>query len=150
MSAISHLKYNDTESYIHMTVLNAEGVFCANHIRKDTLPEGFYHYELSRGSSIRFSSIQEKPCSKYAGDFITREKLILNEDGRKALAEGDWVLHEDHPFDFEAFWGHKISFEKLVSDAERTRDLLMGKDTPPLNKQNPELMSPIPERRINS
>lgn len=128
MSTIAPIKFNDTDQYTHMTVFQTDGVYSPNRIHASTLPEGFYRYELCRGQNTRFAAIQEKRSSRHAGDFITKEKLSLSKDGRSILGEGDWVLHTDRPFDFERFWDCKVSFEKLVSDAERKHDLLMGKD----------------------
>ena len=128
MSTIAPLKFNDTDQYTHMTVFQTDGVYSANRIHASSLPDGFYRYELSRGQNTRFSTIQEKRSPRHAGDFITKEKLTLDKDGRSILRDDDWTLHTDRAFDFEAFWGCKLSFEKLVSDAERKHDLLMGKN----------------------
>lgn len=124
---IKAVKYNDTEDYSHMTLLGIDGVFSPVRIQANTLPEGFYRYELSSGKGIRFGSVQEKRAFRHAGDFISRDPLPLDEESKKKLTAGDWTLNTDRKFDFESFWAHKRSIDLQISNATYKRDLAMGK-----------------------
>ena len=124
---ITPIKFNDTDDYTPMTVLQTHGVYSPNRIQADTLPEGFHRYELCRSHSTRFAAVQKSRAVHYAGDYITADNLVLDEAGKCPLSEDDWVLQQEPPFDFESFWGYKLSFEKTVANAEQKRDLQMGK-----------------------
>ena len=121
-------KFNETEDYTHMTVLGADGVFSPNRIQRSSLPDGFYHYELSSGKDRRFGAISTGRTALYAGDFISKTPLDISEKEVKPLTDQDWSMHSDKPYDFEDFWGYKLSIDKQISNANHKRDIAMGKD----------------------
>lgn len=120
-------KYNDTEEYQYMTLLGSDGVYSPNRIQAETLPEGFFRYELSAGKDKRFSYVRASARTNYAGDFLTKKPIELGPSGKVKLHESDWSLDSKRKFEFEAFWGHKLSIDKQISNAVYKRDLAMGK-----------------------
>lgn len=110
-----------------MTLLGIDGVFISIRIQKNTLPDGFYHYELSAGKDTRFVAVQQKRALRHAGDFISKDPLPLGATNKKDLTEDDWLLDTGRKFDFESFWEHKLSINKQISNAQYKRDLAMGK-----------------------
>jgi len=110
-----------------MTLLGVDGVFSSVRIQNNTLPEGFYHYELTAGKDSRFGAVQEKRVFRHAGDFISKEPLPLGAGNKRALTEEDWLLDVGRKFEFESFWEHKLSINKQISNAQYKRDLAMGK-----------------------
>ena len=120
------MKFNDTDDYTHMTVWQIDGVFSPNRIQKSSLPEGFYRYELSSGRGERFDAITAGRARRYAGDFICKTPLDLPEREAKPLHAEDWHMQDDRMFDFESFWGYKLSFDKLISNADFKRNMAMG------------------------
>ena len=110
-----------------MTLLGVDGVFSSVRIQKNTLPDGFYHYELAAGKDSRFGIVQQKRAFRHAGDFISKEPLPLGDSGKRTLTAEDWLLDTGRKFDFESFWEHKLSINKQISNAQYKRDLAMGK-----------------------
>ena len=110
-----------------MTLLGVEGVFSTVRIQESTLPKEFHRYELSAGKGSRFGTVQKKRVMRHAGDFISREALPLDDNGKKTLTDEDWLLDTGRKFDFESFWTYKLSINKQISNATYKRDLAMGK-----------------------
>lgn len=110
-----------------MTLMGIEGIYSAYRIQADSLPEGFFRYELTSGKDSRFAFVHTGRTSRHAGDFISKTPLDLQEKDRYPLSADDWRIDEGCTFDFEAFWGHKLSINKQISNAEYKRDMAMGK-----------------------
>ena len=77
MFAIKPVKYNDTDAYFYMKLMGIEGVYSAARIQADSLPEGFFRYELASGKDSRFAFIHTGRSSRHAGDFISKTPLDL-------------------------------------------------------------------------
>ncbi len=125
--AINPVKYNDTEEYAYMTLFGTEGVYSKSRIQASSLPDGFYRYELSSDKHQRFALVQSGHSTRHAGDFISKTPLDLGDQERCSLSDQDWTISSDRKFNFESFWGHKLSIDRQISNAVYKRDLAMGK-----------------------
>lgn len=115
------IKFNDTSDYQYMEVLNVTGVFTPLRIQRDTLPKGFHKYSLREGEEALCSQVAAEVIVNHAGDFITKEPLNLGTSGAKDLGADDWGFTEK-PFDFEPFFGVKLSVDCQIADAEAKRE----------------------------
>ena len=107
--------------------MGIKGVYSASRIEADSLPEGFYRYELASDTECRFAAVHTDRCSRHAGDFISKTPLDLEGKDSYRLSDDDWSIDEGCCFDFEDFWGHKLSIDKQISDAAYKRDAAIGK-----------------------
>lgn len=122
------VKYNEVDTYRYLTILGNIGVYIETPIDERTLPDGFFHYELkqSRDRTLKFAAIGKKVRSGYCGDFITREELNLSENALYPLTISDCSF-SDEIFLFEPFFGHKLSIDKQIRNAETKRDILQDR-----------------------
>ena len=122
------VKYNDVDNYSYLTILGITGAYIEEHIHVKTLPDGFFHYELERAKdrTEKFSAIGKKVRFGYCGDFITKEQLHIPDKGTTKLDRASWSFSEDE-FQFERFFGMKLSIHKQIRDAELKRDSLREK-----------------------
>ena len=123
-----NVKYNDVDTYRYLTVLGITGAYIEEHIQVKSLPDGFFHYELqkSKDRTILFSAIGNKIRFGYCGDFITKEELKLPEKDVQSLSITDWAF-TDTAFEFESFFGMKLSINKQIQNAETKRDTMQNK-----------------------
>ena len=115
------IKFNATPDYTCLRILSVDGVFTPNNIQADTLPAGFYKYGLIPGDDTVFSLITAKNDPEADCSFISKEPLNLGPGGENHLEDGDWS-YTDKPFDFEGYFGQKLSFDTQVEMAEAKRD----------------------------
>lgn len=121
------VKFNSTANYQYMTVLGKEGVFTPEYIDPKTLPAGFYTYSLVPGEDTAFKAICETAGENHAGSLVTKGPLPLRKNiglfKKKAtsLDEDDWSF-SDKDFDFESYFGCKLSIDAQICIAEAKRD----------------------------
>lgn len=115
------IRFNDTKDYQYLQVGDTEGVFTPLRIQRDTLPEGFYKYSFRDGEDSFLGSVAEAVFANHAGDFLTKTPLDLGSDRELELSEEDVLfLHKD--FDFEEFFGAKLSIDCQIEMAEEKRN----------------------------
>lgn len=119
------VKFNETTDYQYMDVLGVEGVFSNLRIDRNSLPEGFHRYSLREGEEEFIAEIQKDVMVNHAGDFITKEEINLGPDGYKALSPDDWGF-TDKPFDFESYFGCKLSLDCQIKQANAKKDAQLG------------------------
>lgn len=119
------IRFNDTSDYQHIEVLGNEGVFTPLRIERESLPEGFHKYSLREGEEALISQVASEVLVNHAGDFITKEPLELGADGAKSLCEEDWGFTGE-PFQFEAYFDHKLSIDCQIAEAEAKREAQMN------------------------
>lgn len=119
------VKFNDTNEYQFMNIFGVEGVLSERRIERSTLPEGFYKYSLSKGGEEYIGAISNELSANHAADFITKEPISLGSSGTKALNTQDWSF-VDKDFDFESYFGSKLSIDLKIELAIAKRDELMG------------------------
>ena len=131
------VKFNEVDTYRYLTLLGITGVYIETHIDTDTLPDGFFHYELmkSRDRTMKFSAVGKKARSGYCADFITKEELSLSNKETYKLQASDYFF-SDEIFQFEPFFGKKLSIDKQIRDAETKRDILQDKHSRDNQEEN--------------
>ena len=122
------VKYNDVDNYRYLTILGVTGAYIEAHIQEKTLPGSFFHYELqkSKDRTVPFAAIGKKIRFDYCGDFITKEELDLPKKDSRCLTISEWSF-QDTVFQFEEFFGMKLSINKQIQDAEAKRDMMQKK-----------------------
>lgn len=115
------IHYNETSDYQYARILGVEGVYTPLRIQRDSLPEGFYKYSLRDGEVSYFGSISKSVLADHAGDFITKEAVKAAEHKEIDLSESDWSF-EDKDFEFESFFGTKLSIDTQIQLAEAKRE----------------------------
>lgn len=132
------IKYNDTANYEYLNVLNVEGVFTSLRISRDSLPEGFHKYSLREGDTGWFSEISSGILLNHAGDFITKEPIDFGNKNSLPLSEKDYSF-SDKQFDFESFFGQKLSINCQIERAEEKRNAnLKPEEKAPVVENTPE------------
>lgn len=119
------VKFNDTSKYEFIEALGVEGAFTSQRIERDTLPEGFYKYSFREGETEMLGAVSDEVIADHAGDFITKKPLDLGPEGTKDLGAGDWRWSQRN-FDFEAFFGQKLSIDCQIANADAKRLAQMG------------------------
>lgn len=114
------ISYNDTANYEFMEVLGVTGVFTSLRIDRDTLPDGFFKYSLRDGTDDFICQICNEVVVNHAGDFITKEPVDLGPEGKRNLSTDDWSFTRDN-FDFESYFGKKLSIDYQIDQAEHKR-----------------------------
>lgn len=115
------VRFHDTSDYQYLSVKGIEGVFTPLRIRRDSLPEGFNKYSFRDGENSFLGSVAKDILVNHAGDFITKQSLDLGPDGELPLGEED-VLFQDKTFDFEEYFGVKLSIDRQIEMAEEKRN----------------------------
>lgn len=119
------IKFNETADYEKMDILGVEGVFTSIRIDENSLPEGFYKYSLREGGDEFIGEISKNIMVNHAGDFITKEQIDLGPDRCRRLESDDWGFN-DEPFDFEAYFGCKLSLDCQINKANAKKEAQMG------------------------
>lgn len=124
---MDHIKFNDTNSYRHMSVRGISGVYTTEYIDDKSLPEGYWIYYLwgsepGRINAVFAEPIAEKYCS---GVFITKTPFSLRV-GHSMPVGGDEIQFTGTPFDMESFFGKKESIDLQINKAEEKRDDMVG------------------------
>lgn len=141
------VKYNDVDKYKYLTVLGITGVYIDERVNENTLPEGFLHYELekSRDRAVPFSAVGKMFRRGYGGDFITKEELPIPMKGKVSLTDKDFSFPEIE-FQFEPFFGTKLSIDKQIENAELIREIrqlkVPGKPKDKDSSEDDEFFSP--------
>lgn len=117
------IKFNRTADYQHISVLGKSGVYTPKQINPKTLPEGFYQYNLSAGEGSMFGAVTQNDVSDVAGTLITKEPLPVQSGEERAIAEDDWSF-EAQDFDFESYFGCKLSIDTQIEQAEAKREMM--------------------------
>lgn len=126
---MKYISYNDTANYEFMEVLGVTGAFTSLRIARDTLPDGFFKYSLREGIEDFICQICNEVLVNHAGDFITKEPIDLGSEKKKDLSADDWSFTRDN-FDFESYFGKKLSIDYQIDQAEHKR-------TDQLNNKSP-------------
>lgn len=114
------IKFNDTPDYQHITVQGKEGVFTPANIAPESLPDGFYKYNLIAGDESMFGGVTAGETEDFAGSFITKNPLpSMTSD----LEDADWSF-ADKDFEFESFFGKKLSIDAQIQQAQNQRDMM--------------------------
>lgn len=119
------IKFNETSDYQMMEVLDVEGVFTNLRIDEQTLPEGFYKYSLREGEEEFIAAIEKNVAVNHAGDFITKQEIDLGPEGYKDLKPDDWGF-TDKDFEFETYFGCKLSLDCQIDNANAKKEAQMG------------------------
>lgn len=119
------IKFNETSDYECMDVLGVEGVFTSLRIDEASLPEGFYKYSLREGEKEFVAEICKNVMVNHAGDFITKQEFDLGPDRCKALEPDDWGFTDEF-FDFESYFGCKLSLDCQINKANAKKEAQMG------------------------
>lgn len=126
------IKFNETSDYQRMEVLGIDGVFTNLRIDENTLPEGFYKYSLRHGDDGDFCSISKNITVNHAGDFITKNPIPQVEKEECDIGLDDWGFTEDEydkEFDFESYFGYKLSLDCQIDNANAKKEAQMGGNT---------------------
>lgn len=123
------IKFNETSDYQTMEVLGVEGVFTNLRIDEKTLPEGFFKYSLRSGDDGLIGEVCQNVMVDHAGDFITKKQLDLGPDISKVLGPDEWGF-TDEPFEFESYFGYKLSLDCQIDNANVKKEAQMGGNAP--------------------
>ena len=121
------IRYNDTPDYQYASVFETKGVFTSSYIQEESLPDGFYKYSLRTDPFGVLDALCKDADQNHAGDFITKEPVDLGPTSVRLIRDGDWKL-EDKEFQFEEYFGTKLSIDTQISlAAEKREQLVIGK-----------------------
>ena len=119
------IKFNDTSDYTYVDVLGVEGAFTPLRIQRESLPEGFYKYSFRSGENELIEGIGNEVLADHAGDFVTKKPIPLDKDGSRSLRSDEWRFSQRN-FDFESYFGQKLSIDCQISIADAKRARQMG------------------------
>ncbi len=119
------IKFNATSDYQYMNINDIEGVFTNLRIDEKSLPEGYYKYSLREGGDEFIGEISKNVMVNHAGDFITKQEVDLGPDRCKVLEPDDWGF-TDKDFEFEAFFGCKLSLDCQIDIANAKKEAQLG------------------------
>ena len=114
------IKYNDTSDYCYMEVTGIMGAFTSQPIDPGTLPDGYQAFSLI-GTPV-FERIVPYGKRKGDGIFICKDgQAQALGHGRGRLNPEDSILQENSAFDFQAFFGQKLSIDCMITLAEEKK-----------------------------
>ena len=99
-----------TERYEEITVCGKPALFTSIHIKRDTIPDGLYAYDVRHDDECRGIPCEIAPfvMVNHWGTIILAEPLELPDDGRRYIDE-DTANHKPCTTisDFMAVYGHQ-------------------------------------------
>ena len=89
------MRYRADELYYEpVTVLGYKGIFTNDRIISETIPEGFYQYEVRHDDECLGipCEVAKRVIVNFWGTLLTRKKLIKTEmNGCQVIGENEWI-----------------------------------------------------------
>lgn len=77
------------DEWEELTMFGHEGYFTNNRVDRESIPEGWFAYDIRRGEYCRFSTLEENVATNHEGTFLTRDYIELP-DGYLVIGLDDY------------------------------------------------------------
>lgn len=118
------MKFNTTTNYEYITVLGRDCAYTQDPVDPHSLPEGYHPYGLVPGPNASFCALSPEITPDTKDLLIAKEPFVFPPGENLLLEDGDCHISEEE-FNFESYFGQKLSIDAQIEQAETKRDLLL-------------------------